>query len=87
MSPNEKLAAKNEVAQTRLVRRFQVGDAIRIPHYPTTGGFRVWMVTAQKLGGTFQEGTYTLKTLDVHENAPIEVPCIMLETHPEIEIL
>lgn len=82
-----KQSAGSGVDQKRLVRRFSVNDTIRMPHYPTTGGFRVWKIWAQKLGGTYQEGTYELKPLDVHDNAIIEVPCIMLETHPEIEII
>lgn len=65
--------------------RFVVGDTIRMPHYETTGGFRVWKIIACILGGTYQEGTYTLRPLDVLENHQIEVPCIMMETHPKIE--
>lgn len=64
---------------------FKVGDTIRMPHYETSGGFRVWQVQGVHLGGTFQEGTYRLMPVDVHDNEPIHVPCIILETHPEIE--
>lgn len=72
--------------ENKIVQRFSVGDIVRIPHYKTAGGFRVWKVTARKLGATYQEGTYSLKPLDVNENASVEVPCIILETHPGIEV-
>lgn len=64
---------------------FEVGDTIRMPHYETSGGFRVWIVRSVHLGGDYQEGTYHLMPLDVHKNESIHVPCIMLETHPSIE--
>lgn len=75
------------VGQKRLVRRFDVGDIIRLPHYPTVpkGRRRVWQVRGVHLGATEQEGTYALKPLDVSENEPIHVPCLMLETHPQVE--
>lgn len=66
-------------------RSFGVDDTIRIPHYKTTGGFRVWKVHGVHLGGTYQEGTYRLVPLDVKDNETIHVPCIILETHPGIE--
>lgn len=65
--------------------RFTVGDTIRMPHYETAGGFRVWQVQGVHLGGERQEGTYHLFALDIHGNEEIQVPCIILETHPEIE--
>lgn len=37
------------------------------------------------LGGEWQEGTYHLVPVDVHDNETIHVPCIILETHPSIE--
>lgn len=64
---------------------FKVGDIIRMPHYETSGGFRVWAVHGVHLGGTYQESTYRLTPLDVTENEMIHVPCIMLETHPSVE--
>lgn len=64
---------------------FSVGDVIRLPHYPTAGGFRVWKVIGCFLGGENQEGTYELLCLDVAENNEIQVPCIMLESHQGIE--
>lgn len=82
MSPDSK-----SLDPQRLVRRFEVSDTIRIPHYPTAGGFRVWKITACKLGATHQEGTYKLRALDLKDNAVLEVPCILLETHPEIEVM
>jgi hypothetical protein len=69
----------------REAKTFVVGDTIRMPHYATAGGFRVWKVIGQYLGGTRQEGTYALQPLDVVDNQPIQVPCIILETHPGIE--
>ena len=67
------------------MQRFRIGDVIRIPHYPTCGGFRCWKVMAETLGGVKQEGTYNLQCIDVHENETIQVPCIILETHPGIQ--
>ena len=66
---------------------FSVGDTVRMPHYEATGGYRVWHVVGVHLGGTFQEGTYHLRCVDIHENEVIHVPCIILDTHPEIERL
>lgn len=54
-------------------------------HYRTFGGFRVWKVIGVHLGASRQEGTYALKPLDVSDNEPIHVPCIMMETHGGIE--
>ena len=62
-----------------------VGDTIRVPHYSTAKGFRVWKVTGVHLGAEKQEGTYALKPLDVSENEPVHVPCLMLETNPAVE--
>lgn len=64
---------------------YTVGDVIRMKHYPTAGGFRVWKVIGVHIGGTRQEGTYALKPLDVTANEPINVPCLMLETHSGVE--
>ena len=66
-------------------KKFTVGDTIRMPHYPTAKGFRVWKIISCKLGGTKQEGTFELKPLDLLDNAKIEVPAIMLESHPFVE--
>lgn len=66
---------------------FKVGDVLRLPHYETSGGFRVWQVVGVHLGGTYQEGSYRLIPLDVHDNESLHVPCIMLETHPALERL
>lgn len=72
---------------SRLNRTFDVGDTLRMPHYETAGGFRVWAVEGVHLGGEKQEGTYHLKTVDIKENSEIHVPCIILETHPEVELV
>lgn len=71
----------------RINRTFDVGDTIRMPHYETAGGFRVWKVEGVHLGGEKQEGTYHLKPVDMKENSEIHIPCIILETHPEIELV
>ena len=84
---NERLAeARQHVEnQSNRDRGFKPGDTIRMPHYETAGGFRVWNVQGVHLGGEWQEGTYQLVPVDVHDNEPIHVPCIILETHPGIE--
>jgi len=70
-------------------RSFDVGDVLRMPHYPTVGGgrFRVWTVEGVHLGGTHQEGTYELRPIDILPNETIHVPCIMLEMHPGVELV
>lgn len=77
----------NKGLLVRSGRSYSVGEVIRIPHYETAGGFRVWKVVGVHLGGEKQEGTYHLRPLDVKDNAEIHVPCIVLETHPEIELV
>ena len=66
---------------------YVVGDTIRMKHYPTAGGFRFWKVVGVHRGATKQEGTYALLPLDVSENKQINVPCVMLESHPGVERL
>jgi hypothetical protein len=66
---------------------FCVGDTLRMPHYETSGGFRVWQVHGVHLGATYQESSYHLIPVEIHENEKLHVPCIILETHPEIERL
>jgi hypothetical protein len=68
-------------------RTFKPGDTLRMSHYATAGGFRVWTVQGVHLGGEKQEGTYHLRVVDMKDNAEIHVPCIILETHPEIELV
>jgi hypothetical protein len=68
-------------------RTFKPGDTLRMPHYATAGGFRVWTVQGVHLGGEKQEGTYHLRVVDMKDNLEIHVPCIILETHPEIELV
>jgi len=68
-------------------RSFSVGDVLRMPHYATAGGFRVWAVEGVHLGAEKQEDTYHLKAVDIKDNAKIHVPCIILETHLEIEVV
>lgn len=66
--------------------RIEIGDVLRMPHYPTVskGRHRVWLVVGQHLGGTEQEGTYELRCCDVLENDRVHVPCLILETHPGV---
>jgi len=71
--------------KTDEIRHFVPGDVVRMKHYPTTGGYRVWKVEAVLLGATYQESTYRMRPLDVAENDTIHVPCIMLDLHPCIE--
>ena len=77
--------ARNLIEKCFEPTRFKPGDTIRMPHYETSGGFRVWKVVGVHLGGQDQEGTYELITLDALENEKIHVPCIMLELHPLIQ--
>lgn len=77
----------NKGSLVRLSHSYSVGDTLRMPHYETAGGFRVWKVVGVHLGGEKQEGTYHLRPLDIKDNAEIHVPCIVLETHPEIELV
>jgi len=66
-------------------RKFTVGDVIRMPGYQTQPGrFRCWKVVGVYLGGTNQEGSYELYPLDILRNKIINVPCLILETHPHI---
>ena len=70
-------------------RSFQPGDILRTPHYSTTGKgrYRVWIVAGVHLGGDNQEGTYHLRSVDVLDGESIHVPCIILETHPLVELV
>ena len=69
--------------------RFTVGTVLRIPHYNTMppGSFRTWKITGVHLGGTGQEGTFAMVPLDVTENEPIHVPCILIIKNPLIEVM
>lgn len=66
-------------------KKYTVGDTIRIKHYPTAIGYRVWKVVGVHLGAADQEGTYALTPLDIGENEQIHVPCLMMESHDGIE--
>ena len=63
---------------------FKVGDIIRMPNYKTSKGYRVWKIIGCYLGGEKQEGTYELYPLDINCGENVQVPCIILETHPNI---
>ena len=66
----------------------KIGEVIRTAHYATMprGRYRAWLVVAQHLGGTEQESTYELRTVDCLDNERIHVPCIMLERDQNLEI-
>ena len=70
----------------RFFQLFTIGDVVRLRHYDTTpeGRYRVWRVVGVYLGATEQESTYQLECLDVAENKPIQVPCLILESHPDV---
>ncbi len=64
------------------IQQFMIGDVIRLPNYETCGGFRCWKIVGHHLGVVKQEGTYNLLCLDVSPNSEIQVPCLILESHP-----
>ncbi len=64
---------------------FNIGDILRMKNYPTAGGFRLWKVISHNLGALHQEDSYGLKPLDRTENAPLNVPCVMLENTDFVE--
>ena len=72
------------IIMNRTFQEFKAGDVIRMPHYPTCGGFRCWKVTGVYLGGVKEESTYGLLPLDVSGTDPLHVPCLMLESHHDI---
>lgn len=85
---NQKHPIIDHYEAKRRVQSFNVGDTLRMPNYDTAGGFRVWSVEGVHLGAEGIESVYRLKALDVKRNALANdtyVPCIMLETHPEVE--
>lgn len=63
------------------------GEVVRLPHYDTCPNqWRVYLVVGVHLGGLNQEGTYSLRCCEILENETIHVPCVMLETHPAIQV-
>lgn len=70
-----------------MTTHFQIGDTLRMKNYSTAGGFRLWKVISHNLGALHQESSYGLKPLDQTENAPLNVPCVMLESMEGIERL
>jgi len=66
------------------IQIFSTGDTIRMHHYPICDGFRCWKIIGVHLGKVKQESTYELLPLDVFENKTIQVPYLILETHPGI---
>lgn len=77
--------ARNIVEKCHEKKDLKTGDTIRMPHYETAGGFRVWKIIGTHLGGTDQESTFELAVLDADENKTIQVPCVVLELHPLIQ--
>jgi hypothetical protein len=63
---------------------FSVNDVIRLPKYRTRLGYRCWKIQGVHLGGVEQESTYELIPLDILDFYPIQIPCIILDTHPNI---
>ena len=63
---------------------FKVGDVIRLPRYKTSTGYRVWQIIGCYVGAEGQEGSYELYPLDMDCGENIQVPCIILESHPNI---
>mgnify|MGYP006898284215 CR=1 FL=1 len=72
-----------------MTQNYQVGDTIRMPHYPTMpqGSFRVWKIMGMFHGSMEQESVCCLRPIDILNSTEGEciVPIIMLETHPLIE--
>ena len=66
------------------IQTFKVGDIIRMPRYETSSGYRVWKVIGCYLGSVGQEGSYELYPIDMNCGETIQVPCIILESHPNI---
>ncbi len=61
---------------------YKVGTVIRL----TTDKFlRFWKIVGVHLGALGQESTYALRTLDMDENEEIQVPCSMMDNHPNVE--
>lgn len=69
------------------MRSFSVGDVVRMPNYELAGGYRAWVVVGCHLGASKQESTYQLKVIDMSENKIIHVPCLIMETHSQIEVV
>lgn len=74
--------------------RYAPGDGIRMPGPADVGGFRVWAISGVKMGNLGQEGHYILRPLDrllgdSKDASGVEslVPCWILDTHPEINLL
>jgi hypothetical protein len=56
-----------------------------MPHYGTMPGrYRLWLINSHHLGGTGEESSYELRSLDINDNIELHVPCIILQTHPDI---
>lgn len=62
------------------------GSVIRIPQYDTAGGYRLYLVTATRLGATNEESVYEIYPLDVVDAKRMEVPCVLLDTHPGLQL-
>ena len=69
------------------MRALSVGNVVRMPNYELAGGYRAWVVVGCHLGASKQESTYQLKAIDMSENKVINVPCLILETHSQIEVI
>jgi hypothetical protein len=75
-------------------QKISVGGVVRMWH-AMSKRYRVWRIIAQRLGGTAQESTYELVSLDVipgdgPEGLPLpsmHVPTMLLDHHPGIEVM
>lgn len=68
--------------------RTKVGAVIRLPKHG--GGWRVYWVTASRLGALNEEDLVELVPLDVSPGCSgklCQVPALLLETHPEVEVV
>jgi hypothetical protein len=52
-------------------------DIIRVKQ--AAGGYRVWQVSAVKLGAVHQEDVIEIESLERSENGPLRVPLHLLE--------
>ena len=65
----------------------KVGTVLRMPNPNTKKGYRVWLVIGVYLGAVSQESVYELQVLDYDDTYKIMVPCVILENHPNLEIV
>ncbi len=71
------------------LRELDVGCVIRMPAFGPRGSWRLWYVSAHRMGATREESLWELVPLDCEPGDPelCQVPAIILETHPSIEVV